>query len=170
MEIQAVIKMIDENLSSVYPRQEIKGLINLIFEHLLGMSQLKTHLHQHSRISEAKLTEIGEILVRLKKFEPIQYILGETEFYGLKFKVNNAVLIPRPETEELVDWILKDSPNQNADVLDIGTGSGCIAIALAKSRPDLNIEGWDLSEEALEVAKQNAEMKRSRWILPKLIF
>jgi release factor glutamine methyltransferase len=155
MEIQAVKKMIKDTLSPYYPREEIRSFINLIFEHLLGMSEIKTHLNQSNSISEAKLTEIVEILERLKNFEPIQYILGETEFYGLKFKVNHSALIPRPETEELVDWILKDSPNQNAAILDIGTGSGCIAIALAKNRPDLDIEGWDLSNEALILAKQN---------------
>jgi release factor glutamine methyltransferase len=160
MEIQSVIKIINDNLSPAYPREEIKGFVKLIFDHLLGISQLETHLRRHDHISEAKLTEIKEILQRLKNFEPIQYILGETEFYGLKFKVNQAVLIPRPETEELVDWILKDSPIQNAEVLDIGTGSGCIPIALGKNRPDLNIEGWDLSEEALMVARQNADMNK----------
>jgi release factor glutamine methyltransferase len=158
MEIRSVKKMIKDSLSPHYQREEIKSFTNLIFEHLLGMSEIKTHLNQYNRISEAKLIEIGEILERLKKFEPIQYILGETAFYGLKFKVNHSVLIPRPETEELVDWILKDSPNQKAKVLDVGTGSGCIPIALAKNRPDLNIEGWDLSEDALIIARQNAEM------------
>jgi release factor glutamine methyltransferase len=160
MEIQSVIKIINDNLSPAYPREEINGFVKLIFDHLLGISQLETHLRRHDHISEAKLSEIKEILQRLKNFEPIQYIFGETEFYGLKFKVNQAVLIPRPETEELVEWILKDSPDQNADVLDIGTGSGCIPIALGKNRPHLNIVGWDISEEALMVARQNAEMNK----------
>ncbi len=158
MEIRDVKKMILDILSPVYPQEEIRSFINLIFEHLLGLSVLKTHLHQHDRISEAKLIEIKEILERLTKFEPIQYILGETEFYGLRFKVNSSVLIPRPETEELVNWILNDSPDQNANILDIGTGSGCIAIALAKNRPDLNIEGWDLSGEAIRIARENTEL------------
>jgi release factor glutamine methyltransferase len=158
MEIRTAKKMISDLLFPVYTQEEIRSHINLIFEHLLGMSEIKIHTDQHIRISDAKLTEIAEILDRLIKFEPIQYILGETEFYGLRFKVNHKVLIPRPETEELVDWILKDSPDQNASVLDIGTGSGCIPIALKKNRPDLIIEGWDLSEEALAVARQNAEI------------
>ncbi len=157
METSTIIRMITDKLSPYYPQGEIRGFINLIFEHLFGLSIIKIHLYQHDQNPDAKLSEIEEIIERLINYEPIQYILGETEFYGLKFKVNSAVLIPRPETEELVDWILQDSPGKNSTVLDIGTGSGCIAIALAKNRPDLHVEGWDISEEALEVARQNAE-------------
>jgi release factor glutamine methyltransferase len=88
--------------------------------------------------------------------EPIQYILGETEFYGLKLNVNPAVLIPRPETEELVDWILKINSIRNAKILDIGTGSGCIALALKNHLKEGEISGVDISENALKVARENA--------------
>ncbi len=160
MEIRDVIKMIDNQLSPFYAKEEIRSFTDLMFEHILGMSVIKRHLSQHELISDAKLSEIKEITERLKKYEPVQYILGQTTFYGLKFKVSPAVLIPRPETEELVDWILKDSPKENSKVVDIGTGSGCIAVALAKNRPDLHTEGWDISEDSLKVARQNAEINK----------
>ena len=156
--IHDVIKMIDDNLSQLYSPEEIKSFTALLFEHLLGLSRLKVHLQKHEQIPDAKLTEFKEIVGRLKNFEPIQYILGETEFYGLRFKVSPDVLIPRPETEELVDWILKDHPDACLRVLDIGTGSGCIPIAVAKNRPDFIVEGWDISEEALKIATENAEL------------
>lgn len=156
--IHAVIKMIEGNLSQLYNPEEIKSFTALLFEHLLGLSRLKVHLQKHEQIPDAKLIEFKEIVDRLKNFEPIQYILGETEFYELRFKVCPAVLIPRPETEELVDWILKDHPDGRYNVLDIGTGSGCIPIALAKNRPNFMVEGWDISEEALKIARGNAEL------------
>jgi release factor glutamine methyltransferase len=162
MLISAVIKRIKDDLSPFYSQEEIKGFISLIFEHLLGLSRLQVHLQQHEQISEAKLTEFKEIVDRLKNFEPIQYILGETEFYGLRFKVNPSVLIPRPETEELVDWVLKDYQNNHINILDIGSGSGCIPIALAKNLTHAEIEGWDISEEALTTARENALINNVR--------
>jgi release factor glutamine methyltransferase len=160
MEIHNAIRMIRDSLAGLYAPEEIDGFINLIFDHLLEISGLKLHLHRNQQISEAKLTEIKEIAERLQNFEPIQYILGKTEFYGLTFKVNPSVLIPRPETEELVDWILKDSPFVNTAMLDIGTGSGCIPVAIAYNRPDLKIEAWDVSSEAISMARKNAELNK----------
>lgn len=160
MEIHDTIRMIRASLSGLYVPEEIEGFINLIFDHLFKMSGLKLHLNRNQQISEAKLTEIKEIAERLQNFEPIQYILGETEFYGLTFSVNPSVLIPRPETEELVDWILKDSPSVNNTLLDIGTGSGCIPVAIAYNRPDLKIEAWDVSDEAISMARKNAEINK----------
>jgi len=92
----------------------------------------------------------------LKEYKPIQYILGETEFFGLNFSVNQSVLIPRPETEELVELILKNHSGENLKILDIGTGSGCIAISLAKNMPSAKVYAIDISEDALSVAKENA--------------
>ena len=106
---------------------------------------------------------ILDALQLLKKEQPIQYILGNTEFYGLPFKVNTHVLIPRPETEELVEWVLKQANNKertvnNYRILDIGTGSGCIAVSLAKSLPKAKVYALDVSKEALKIAMQNAEL------------
>jgi release factor glutamine methyltransferase len=103
-------------------------------------------------------------LSKLKKEIPIQYILGETEFFDLKFKVNNKVLIPRPETEELIEWVLKNSKlktqNSKLNILDIGTGSGCIAISLAKNLPNAEVYAIDISSEAIKIAQKNAEINK----------
>ncbi|MCX6237103.1 MAG: peptide chain release factor N(5)-glutamine methyltransferase [Bacteroidia bacterium] len=154
--MQAAKKLIYDNLSPFYCKQEIESISKLIFEKVLGLSRLQVHLNQHITISGTNLVQITEIINRLIQFEPIQYILGETEFYGLTFKVNSTVLIPRPETEELVDWIIKDYHQLNPAILDIGTGSGCIPISLVKNLPGASANGWDISAEALMVAKENA--------------
>jgi len=153
-------KLIHDKLSLLYSKQEIESISKLIFEKILGLSRLQVHLNQHETISPANLTQITEIVNRLIQFEPIQYILGETEFYGLPLKVNPTVLIPRPETEELVDWIIHDYPSINPVILDIGTGSGCIPIALSKNLPGAKVEGWDISTEALTVARDNAKINQ----------
>jgi len=114
--------------------------------------------------SESELKIWSSILEQLKKEIPIQYILGVTHFYGLEFEVNSAVLIPRPETEELVDWIVQKSKIKNQKskfkILDIGTGSGCIAIALAKNLPNAQVFALDVFEKALSTAKKNAELNQ----------
>lgn len=158
--MQVAKKLILDRLSSLYSRQEIESLTRLIFEKFPGFSRLQVHLNQHETISAANLAQIKEITDRLTRFEPIQYILGDTEFYGLTLKVNRAVLIPRPETEELVDWIIKDCHLLNPAILDIGTGSGCIPISLVKNIPGASAEGWDISTDALMVAKENAEINK----------
>ena len=158
--MQVAKKLIRDSLSQLYCEQEIESISKLIFEKVLGFSRLQVHLNQHETISSANLTQITEIVNRLIQFEPIQYILGETEFYGLPLKVNPAVLIPRPETEELVDWIIHDCSRINPIILDIGTGSGCIPIALAKNLTGATTEGWDISADALKVAEKNAEINQ----------
>ncbi|HZK94890.1 MAG TPA: peptide chain release factor N(5)-glutamine methyltransferase [Prolixibacteraceae bacterium] len=158
--MQVAKKLIRDSLSQLYCEQEIESISKLIFEKVLGFSRLQVHLNQHQTISSANLTQITEIVNRLIQFEPIQYILGETEFYGLPLKVNPAVLIPRPETEELVDWIIHDCSLINPIILDIGTGSGCIPIALTKNLKGAAAEGWDISADALMVAKKNAEINQ----------
>jgi len=160
--MQVAKKLIYDQLSSKYHRQEIESISKLIFEKVLGLSRLQVYLNQHKTISPANLAQITEIVNRLIQFEPIQYILGETEFYGLSLKVNAAVLIPRPETEELVDWILNNKPPLNPLILDIGTGSGCIPIALSKKLPGASVDGWDISSEALMVARENAELNQAK--------
>ena len=158
--MQVAKKFIYDQLSSKYPRQEIESISKLIFEKVLGLSRLQVYLNQHETISPANLAQITEIVNRLIQFEPIQYILGDTEFYGLTLKVNPTVLIPRPETEELVDWIINNNPPLNPIILDIGTGSGCIPIALSKKISGASVEGWDISNEALLVARENAELNQ----------
>ena len=156
--MQVAKKIIFDQLSPIYPKQEIESLSRLIFEKVLGLTRIQIHLNQHETISEANLAQIKEIVNRLCHFEPIQYILGETQFYSLHLKVTPAVLIPRQETEELVDWIIKANMEITPKILDIGTGSGCIPIALAKNIPGSAAQGWDISMEALKVAQENAQI------------
>ena len=158
--MQVTRKLILEQLSTIYPPQEIESITMLIFEKILGLSRIHIRLNQHETISTANLTQIKEILNRLIQFEPIQYVLGEAEFYGCTFKVNPSVLIPRQETEELVDWIIRDYKNLKPRILDLGSGSGCIPITLMKNLPGSVAEGWDISIEALRIAQENAFRNR----------
>ena len=126
-----------------------------IISHVLGMSMLELNLHQDDNITEDNLVLIQNMIFRRGKNEPLQYILGETDFYGLTFKVNEHVLIPRPETELLVEKIIKENPAVE-EILEIGTGSGAIAIALTANIKNAKIEAVDISNEALQIARENA--------------
>ncbi len=154
--MQVAKQLILDNLTALYPKEEIESITRLIFENVLGLSPLQIHLKRQETISSANLAQIKEIISRLVQFEPIQYIFGACEFYGLPFKVTPAVLIPRPETEELVDWIITDYAKLKPLILDIGTGSGCIPITLVKNLPEAAADAWDISSEALLVAQENA--------------
>lgn len=145
-------------LSKVYPESETKSLVHQIFAHVLNFSRFQFSINSSKQIELKDEIKIKNIVHELKEFKPIQYILGYTEFYNCKLKVNNHVLIPRPESEELVDWILKDKTRDHSNILDLGTGSGCLAIALAKHIHNSITIGLDISPEALETARQNAEL------------
>ena len=149
-------KLLREKLSSIYTLSETESLISLILEHVTGYNRLQLHLNQSEQLPEPKIMQIMQIVNRLLNHEPIQYILGETEFYGLKFTVSPGALIPRAETEELVDWIIREEGATAKSLLDIGTGSGCIPISIEKNSQMELVEGWDISEEALKLARQNA--------------
>lgn len=154
--MKATIQYINSELAGLYPVSEIESFTRIIFEMVCGWSFTELLLKRHEKISATDFERIEAIILRLKNDEPIQYILGETEFYGLKLKVNPSVLIPRPETEELVQWITKSNLPGNSIILDIGTGSGCIALALKIQLKNAEVFGVDISENALEVARQNA--------------
>ena len=148
-----------ETLEGQTSREETASFFNILTEHFLKMTRLDVALYPQKELSEGELENFEEALQRLKQHEPIQYITGKTEFFGLDFRVDKNVLIPRPETEELVEWILDDLQNareKELKILDIGTGSGCIAISLAKNMPQAKVTAMDISEAALELAKQNA--------------
>ena len=149
---------IRNQLVDIYTRSEIRIFSTLILKDVCNLSFTDIIVCKFNELSDKEKQKIVSIVKRLKKKEPLQYILGKTEFYGLDFKVTPAVLIPRPETEELVEWILSDIKKINPHVLDIGTGSGCIAIAIAKHLQYATVEGWDISEEALEIAKENGKV------------
>ncbi|MCG2420045.1 peptide chain release factor N(5)-glutamine methyltransferase [Aequorivita sp. F47161] len=150
-------------LSGIYPSEEIQSFFNILSEKYLGFTRLQIALDPKVEVTEKDSEKFEKALLRLKKHEPIQYIIGETEFYGLPFKVNKHTLIPRPETEELVEWILSEKalPTQISNfntILDIGTGSGCIAISLAKNLQNAEVAALDISEEALQIARENAKL------------
>lgn len=145
-----------QNLGSHYPETELYTLFFILTEHLLDLPRLKVLLEMDQPVSETVRTRFMEYTQRLLNHEPVQYILGKAPFCGLDLLVNPEVLIPRPETEELVHWIL-ELERESVHMLDIGTGSGCIALALAARRPDFTIRGIDVSEQALLTARQNAE-------------
>lgn len=145
-------------LQGVYDKEEVHCFFYILCDFFLQYSRFEVSMALDTIVSAKNITVFEKALLRLKKQEPIQYILGTTEFYGLTFKVNKHTLIPRPETEELVDWVLSNLHDQDSmlDILDIGTGSGCIAISLAKNIPTAIVSGLDVSEKALEIAKENA--------------
>jgi release factor glutamine methyltransferase len=149
---------IAEELKEIYPESEISALSNIIIKTVTGPDKLHLITPSELIISEDTFERIKLICLDLKHCKPIQYILGETEFYDCTIKVNSSTLIPRPETEELVDLIIKENKGFKGRITDIGTGSGCIAIALAKKLPLAIIKGIDISEDALKTAYENAEL------------
>lgn len=150
---------IREQLSSLHPPEEIASLATIVFEFVLNMNRVEIALSRKQILSKEQLNALDLVLDRLLASEPIQYITGNTQFYGLELQVNRATLIPRPETEELVEWILSEIANKqsNLSVLDIGTGSGCIAIAIAKNALSSKVEAVDVSIQAIETASSNAQ-------------
>lgn len=149
-----------KELSSLYDAYEAESFFYLILENKHKLRQIDLALNHELTFSDVDLTVWTAFLDHLKKEVPIQYLLGKTNFYGMDFEVNENVLIPRPETEELVEWIVnentKEAKPKKLKVLDVGTGSGCIAISLAKNLPNAEVYGVDVSKKAIETAKRNA--------------
>ena len=164
--LKDIRKYYREQLCSIYDYEEADSLVLILFEHYFNISKIKMALEPKLRLSESEMLTFHFAAKDLLKNKPIQYIVGETEFWDLKFKVNENVLIPRPETSELVNLIHNSQciihneqltiNNSQCSILDIGTGSGCIAISLAKLIPNSMVYALDISENALEVAKENA--------------
>lgn len=146
-----------QELSPFYDEMEADSFFFLILEAFHAMKRVDLALNPAFELDAVQLLQWETVLSELKKERPIQYILGETEFFGLPFYVNENTLIPRPETEELVDWILRNQKDPKIKILDIGTGTGCIAISLAKNLPEAKVFALDVSDKALDVAKKNAE-------------
>jgi release factor glutamine methyltransferase len=155
--MQESLALIKKQLQHLYTDSEIKSFGYLILESVCRLDKSSVLRGKDKQLSPEERLRIREITEKLKKFRPIQYELGEAEFYGLKFKVDENVLIPRPETEELVELVIRDiGCGKGLLCLDIGTGSGCIAVALAKNLPGLSVHALDISEKALAIAEQNA--------------
>ncbi|HKL39772.1 MAG TPA: peptide chain release factor N(5)-glutamine methyltransferase [Cryomorphaceae bacterium] len=147
-----------EELEDQYPLREIDQFFAMTAEEFLGYSKTKIHLSGDEIIREEKIDQFEKVLFGLGIHQPIQYLLGYAEFYGLKFQVDSHVLIPRPETEELIRWIAEGSKSSDLRILDLGTGSGCVAISLKKEIPHANVYAVDKSIGALNLAKANAKL------------
>lgn len=147
------------SLKNSQDEQEIESFFFILTEYLHNLKRVDLALNPNFELSDTEVEKWNSILADLQQEKPIQYITGEAWFFGLRFEVNENTLIPRPETEELVDWILSSSITQHPSpltILDIGTGTGCIPISLKANLPQANVSTIDVSEKALEVAKRNA--------------
>ena len=149
-----------DSLKNIQDEQEIESFFFILTEYLHNLKRVDVALNPNFELSEAAIEKWNAILAQLQQEKPIQYITGEAWFYGLKFEVNENTLIPRPETEELVEWVIESQKSkvqsQKLEILDIGTGTGCIPISLKANLPQANVSAIDVSKQALEVAKRNA--------------
>jgi release factor glutamine methyltransferase len=143
-------------LQGLFSEREVKTMFEALIKQRLNWTSADFLLHHEARLSESDLLFIRSAVKRLLLHEPFQYVIGNTEFYGLSITCAPGALIPRPETEELVDWILEELKGKDSKILDIGTGSGCISLALKKNTINSNVWGLDVSESALNIAKENA--------------
>ncbi|MBS1503602.1 MAG: peptide chain release factor N(5)-glutamine methyltransferase [Bacteroidetes bacterium] len=162
--LKNVFQTFRQDLANLYDIKETDSLSRIALEEVTGFSSSKIKAFPELELSESQAKAIQKILTELKTGKPIQYILGHTEFYGLTFKVNPSVLIPRPETEELVTWIVSSVGSKQlavGSILDVGTGSGCIAVSLKKNLPEFEVSAIDISESALQTAKENAELNKT---------
>lgn len=154
MTIKEFRQHFNEKMSSIYPTEEIDSLFVQLIEYAIKMNRAEIVLNGNSKLDQSELNSVIQFMKRLEKKEPIQYIIGQTNFAGIPIHVNRHVLIPRPETESMVYWI-KNQESGGLDVLDICTGSGCIAFAL-EDHIEANVTAWDISNDALKVAKKTA--------------
>ncbi len=158
MSIEKAYRSLCKSLETIYEKRESESIARIVFEDAFQIFNFQ----RLDDLSVENSSRLVEIETRLLNQEPVQYVLGFADFYGLKFKVNEHVLIPRQETEELVFWILADAKRLSKEleikVLDIGTGSGCIPIALKKEMPNWKVEAMDISVEALKIAGENAQL------------
>ncbi len=155
--MQDITQYIRNELNLLYTPSEIRTLTHMILEQVAGLSAADILAGKLNDLSNDNIAKIEEMTQRLKKSEPIQYVLGEAHFYNRTFKVTPDVLIPRPETEELIEWIVGDAHGTTPQLFDIGTGSGCIAITLAKELPGATVHACDISAKALTIAQYNAK-------------
>ncbi|MDX9882757.1 MAG: peptide chain release factor N(5)-glutamine methyltransferase [Prolixibacteraceae bacterium] len=159
--MQAGIAHIKKELAGIYSAPEINAMSSLVLQHVKSYSRTQVLLARNEILSAEERKKLEEITARLKKQEPIQYILGATEFFGLKFLCCPGALIPRPETEELVDWMLKETFAPGTRILDIGTGTGCIPVSLKKHLPAALVSACDISEACLQLAHENAMLNQT---------
>lgn len=159
--VKEAYEVFKAGLVQVYGGQEAEALATLVLTNVTGLSRATLRAFTDTEINVVQSERLFTLLAELESGKPVQYVLGFTEFYGLNFEVNESVLIPRPETEELVDWILQTlPPNSNFNILDIGTGSGCIPIAIKYKLAESKIFSIDISTNALITARSNAKLNK----------
>ncbi|MBR5685388.1 MAG: peptide chain release factor N(5)-glutamine methyltransferase [Muribaculaceae bacterium] len=156
MILKEAIEQLRNGLAGVAEPNEVQAMIRVICEDVFNYDPVDVALRQESELPDFASQHVAEIIARLQRHEPLQYIVGNARFHGHRFKVTPAVLIPRPETEQLVDMIVDENPGSDLRVLDMGTGSGCIAISLARALKFAQVDALDVSRDALEVARENA--------------
>ena len=156
MILKEAIEQLRAGLTGLAEPQEVQAMIRIICEDVFNYDPVDVALRQESELPDFAPERIADIIERLRRHEPLQYIVGHALFHGHKFKVNPSVLIPRPETEQLVDLIIDENPASDLHVLDMGTGSGCIAISLARALKFAQVDALDVSRDALVVARENA--------------
>jgi release factor glutamine methyltransferase len=162
MTTREAILLLRNELGALCDPREIEGITRVIFEEVLLWKPVDIVMRENEELPAFFPAKLNEIIARLLRYEPLQYILGKARFHGHSFVVTPAVLIPRPETEQLVDMIIDQNPTSDLQVLDIGTGSGCIAISLARALKFAQVTATDISREALAVAQHNAESLKTR--------
>jgi len=157
-ELGSVVAYFKNELASFYDISELESMLYILFQHYFGVTKTDIVINKDRKLSESDLLLVIYAVKELKKNKPLAYIIGEWEFFGLSFFVNEHVLIPRPETEELVQLIINDYDNHPPNnILDIGSGSGCIALSLKHHFKNTNVTAWDISDEALKVIDKNAK-------------
>jgi release factor glutamine methyltransferase len=159
--IKEVFTIFKQNLAAIYDAQETEAITLMVLTEILNSSKSTIKAFPENELTLTQQEEVNNMLTQLKTGKPLQYALGYAEFYSLKFIVNPSVLIPRPETEELVQWAIESVGSERlavGSVLDIGTGSGCIAISLKKNLPNVAVSAIDISVDALQIAKENAKL------------
>ena len=158
MKLKEAIEQLRSGLAGVAEPQEVQAMIRIICEDIFNYDQVDVALRQESELPDFAQERVTEIIARLRRHEPLQYIVGSARFHGHRFKVTPAVLIPRPETEQLIDMIIDENSASDLRVLDMGTGSGCIAISLARALKFAQVDALDVSSDALAVARENAAL------------
>ena len=162
MKLKEAIEQLRNGLAGVVEPHEAQAMIRVICEDVFNYDPVDVALRQESELPEFAQDKVADIIARLRRHEPLQYIVGSARFHGHKFKVTPAVLIPRPETEQLVDIIVDENTASDLRVLDMGTGSGCIAISLARALKFAQVEALDVSRDALAVARENAATLKAK--------
>jgi release factor glutamine methyltransferase len=169
MTINQASKDLAKELLSIYDDRESAAITDWVMEYLTGWKRLERIINKNEVMSDHTIEQLNEIMLQLKAHKPVQYILHQAWFHKMRLFVDEHVLIPRPETEELLQWAIAEADNLQRKVggrrlraLDVGTGSGCIAIALKKERPELEVHACDISKGALEVAKKNALLEDTK--------